>query len=171
MRRYLFIIIIICSILYVYPQSIDMNVKSYMSYFHNHETNYITELTLTNLSSDTLIVWIVDSLKKDNEQQNIYDYFFTKNGDVSLSEIIYDGNVSDVSINIGTTFIKELPPRSTFTIFFIDNCEQNDDYYNKFAKNNIVSVKKSTLTPFHFTSFPIWQQLLFQNDNIILSHR
>ena len=65
------------------------------------------------------------------------------------------------------TFIKELPSLSTFTIFFIDNCEQNDDYYEKFAKNNIVSVKKSTLSSFHFTSFPIWQQLLFQM--IILS--
>lgn len=170
MRRYLLIVIIIWNILTVYSQSIDMNVKSYMSYFHNLEPNCITELTITNLSTDTLIVWIVDSLKKDSEQQNINDYFFTRKGDVSLSEIVYDGNVSDITIDIGMTFIKELPSLSTFTIFFIDNCEQHDDYYEKFAKNNIVSVKKSSLSSFHFTSFAIWQQLLFQNDSIMLSY-
>ena len=170
MKRYLLIVIIVWNILTVYSQSIDMNVKSYMPYFHNLGPNCITELTITNLSSDTLIVWIVDSLKKDSEQQNIYDYFFTRKGNVSLSEIIYDGNVSDITIDIGMTFIKVLPSLSTFTIFFIDNCEQHDDYYEKFAKNNIVSVKKSSLSSFHFTSFPIWQQLLFQNDSIILSY-
>ena len=146
-------------------------MKTYSSYFYDNEECYITELTMTNSLPDTLVIWIVDSLKKDDEMLNIFDYFFVaRKWDVSLSEIIYDGNVSHIAIVVGSSFIKEMPPETSFTVFFRDSIPHNEEYYAQFAKNNIVSVKKSSLRPFDFTTFPIWeQQLLYKYDVLIIS--
>lgn len=171
MRPLIFLFLMIVSVSKLNAQSVDMNIKLYTSYYYNNDRYNIRELTLTNLSIDTLIVWITDSVKNHNETQSIYDYFFKQKGDMSLSNIIYDGNVSEVLTVIGDTFIKEIPPDNAFTIFFIDSCNKNDDYYLEFVKNKIVSIKKSSLRPFNFTNFPIWHQLLFRNDTIILSNK
>ena len=171
MRRYILVFTIIFYLQGANSQSLEMNMKSYSSYYYNNEECYITELTMTNSSPDTLVIWIVDSLKKDDEMQNILDYFFVaRTWNVTLSEIIYDGNVSRIATIVGSSFIKELPPETSFTIFFKDSIPQDEECYSQFAKNNIVSVKRSSLRPFGFTTFPIWQQfLLYKYDNIIIS--
>ena len=173
MRRYILIFAIIWYVQGANSQSLEMNIKSYSSYYYNNEDCYITELTMTNSSPDTLVIWIVDSLKKDDEMQNILDYFFVaRTWNVTLSNIIYDGNVSRIATVVGSSFIKELPPETSFTIFFKDSIPHDEECYSQFAKNNIVSVKRSSLSPFSFTTFPIWQQqLLYKYDNIILTSR
>ena len=152
-------------------QSLEINIESYMSYYFKDAEQHVTELSMTNTSSDTLVVWIVDSLKKDDEMQNILDYFFVARAwNVTLSDIFYDGNVSRIAIVVGSSFIKELPPETSFTIFFTDSIPREKEYYAQFAKNRIVSVKRNTLRPFAFTTNPIWQQqLLYKNDSIILT--
>ena len=170
MRRYILVFTIIFYLQGANSQSLEMNMKSYSSYYYNNEECYITELAMTNSSPDTLVIWIVDSLKKDDEMQNILDYFFVARAwNVTLSDIIYDGNVSRIAIVVGSSFIKELPPETSFTIFFIDSIPREEEYYAQFAKDKIVSVKRSSLIPFAFTTNPIWQQqLLYKNDSIIL---
>ena len=159
---------VVMNFLDVNSQSLSTDLNPYKLYNYKNENYYVTELNLTNLSSDTLIVWFVDSLKKNEDTQNIYDYFFMSRGDMTLSNIIYDGNVSQIRIEIGQTFIKELLPYASFTIFFMASNPINSDYYVQFAKNNIVSVKESLLRAWNFTSSITWQQLLYENDNIIL---
>ena len=170
MRRYILVFTIIFYLQGANSQSLEMNMKSYSSYYYNNEECYITELAMTNSSPDTLVIWIVDSLKKDDEMQNILDYFFVARAwNVTLSDIIYDGNVSRIAIVVGSSFIKELPPETSFTIFFTDSIPREEEYYAQFAKNRIVAVKRSSLRPFAFTTNPIWQQqLLYKNDSIIL---
>ena len=173
MKRFVLFLAIAWSIFEASSQSLEMNIESYMSYYYKHADQHVTELSMTNTSSDTLVIWIVDSLKKDDEMQNILDYFFVaRTWNVTLSDIIYDGNVSRIATVVGSSFIKELPPETSFTIFFKDSIPQDEKCYLQFAKNNIVSVRRSSLSPFAFTSFPIWQQqLLYKYDNIILSSR
>lgn len=170
MKRFVLFLAIAWSIFEASSQSLEMNIESYMSYYYKHADQHVTELSMTNTSSDTLVIWIVDSLKKDDEMQNILDYFFVAQAwNVTLSDIIYDGNVSRIAIVVGSSFIKELPPETSFTIFFIDSIPREEEYYAQFAKDKIVSVKRSSLIPFAFTTNPIWQQqLLYKNDSIIL---
>lgn len=168
MKRFFFLFLVLLSMFKINAQTLSVNLRPYTSYFYKQDKYFIKELTITNISPDTLIVWFSDSLKKDNELQNINDYFFKYVGDMSLSGLIYDGNVAEIAIDIGCTFLKELPPANTFTILFGDTCKKNDNYYSHFASNRIVSVRKDSLLPFHFTDTPTWHQLLFNSNTIVL---
>lgn len=168
MKRVIFLFINTLSMLNVFAQTLSVSLHSHTPYYYEQDKYLVKELSITNISSDTLIIWIVDSLKKENELQNIKNYFFKNVGDMSLSSLIYDGNVSEVSIDVGCSFIKELPPANTFTIFFIDTCIKHDDYYSRFADNRIVFVKKNSLRTFHFCDNPIWHRILYNDNTIIL---
>lgn len=170
MKKIFLSLIIIWSVLGVNSQPLSMKIKPYMSYCDKNNNYCVTELNLTNASSDTLIVWFVDSLKKDDDMQNIFDYFFTLRGDVTLANIIYDGSVSSVKVEIGRTFIKELLPNACFSIVFIGHNPQKDKYCEQFFRNNIVSVSKKALSSFNFTESPTWRLCLYNNDTIFLTY-
>lgn len=74
----------------------------------------------TNTSDGAFVLWIekdnVDSL---STQGKIKKHVFTRNGDWSLMELIWDGSVASFTPGVFESFMKVIKPKEQFTVSII----------------------------------------------------
>lgn len=103
---------------------------------HSQNNNLLVERNINEYSVDTLysqidffysntsdsvyVLWIekdyVDSL---SNKEKIKNHFFTRKGDWSLMELIWDGNVGSLTPGLFDSFMKVIKPKEQFIVSFI----------------------------------------------------
>jgi hypothetical protein len=97
-------------------------------------------LIYSNISDNTLIIWIdksyIDTLPNTRK---IKDHFFTKKGDWSLMQLIWDGNVESYVPGLFDSFIKVVRPKELFTVSILKIGKISSDMAKDYEKHvNIV---------------------------------
>lgn len=175
MRRLIFTFYILLWTSILHSQSFTMQIEDCFSYYHHGNKIFLTTCNLRNLTQDTLVMWISDSVCQENDDiKNINEYFFHLNegGLTTLSQMIYDSNVSEITVEVGSTFIKELLPKTSFMFVFLDTIKHEETYYLEYLFQHVVAVKKNLLMQrkYNYPSFPTWQLLIFKKDYIVLGN-
>lgn len=115
----------------------SLKLNEYIGINDNH-VEYIT-IEYTNDNKNDVLVWVDFS---QNEDRN---YFFrNRQGDFSLSDLIYERLITDKSMKVGVTFLKILKPSEKLRFHILDsnhfqNNEINVEQFKKCVKSDLLS--------------------------------
>lgn len=113
----LFFVLFACH-LFAYSQ-ISIVIDS-VTYFDNLNQRYdLTTITINNEDTNSIILWIADSIGNKNVNEDYYQYFFKSNEDFSLNSLMTEQISTEIFPTVGTTFYKKLSPHNTFSIIFL----------------------------------------------------
>ncbi|PRY99936.1 hypothetical protein BY457_1076 [Marinilabilia salmonicolor] len=103
------------------------------------------DLHYLNSSDSVLVLWIekeyVDSL---SNSQKIKNHFFTRKGDSSLMQMIWDGNVECFVPGLFDNFMKIIKPKDRFTVSILKTGKVNSELIRSIEKH-IVIVKANDI--------------------------
>ena len=150
--------------------SILPEIKTF-SYWINNQERCFLELKIQNHTQDSLLLWVADNdiLGKSSEKR-IGEFFFeskTKNG-WTLSEMIYDGNSTQIPIVIGETFLTEIGEGEEFKIIIIDASEIDETAVWDFYKHYVSVISLQEIKRFGFEEMMNWKGLLYKSNYIFL---
>lgn len=106
---------------------VDTVSYSYFNGITRHK-QIIDKYKITNNSNEEYLTWV--SLVPINNKSNtelIRDFFKVRKGDFNYIEIMYE-EFFNMSIDIGYTFIKQIPPNETFS-YFIAKTDSKSTFY------------------------------------------
>lgn len=110
------IIISFCSFSQESSLVVDRNVSEYSVDTLYSQIDYC----YSNNSDSTYILWIEkENVNSLSNMEKIRKHFFTQNGDFSLMQLIWDGNVSSFIPGLFDSFFKILKPGDQFTVSYI----------------------------------------------------
>ncbi len=145
MKKIGLILLGLISILNSYSQhkslQIDRNIsKYYVDTIYNQ-----IDFHYSNISDSALVLWIekdnVDSL---SDTKKIKNHFFTVNGDWSLMQLIWDGNVANFVPGLFDSFMKIIKPKEQFTVSILKKGKISPDLISSLEKH-IVIVKAADI--------------------------
>jgi len=97
------------------------------------------DLYYSNSSDSALVLWIekgnVDSL---SNPQKIKYHFFTRKGDWSLMQMIWDGNVESFVPGLFDSFMKVVKPKEKFTVSILKKGKISPAMLNSFEKHVVI---------------------------------
>jgi hypothetical protein len=141
MKRLGLILLGLISTLSSYSQKEFVTIERNISEYYV-DTLYIQiDFHYSSLSDSALVLWIekdnVDSL---SDAKRIRKHFFTRKGDWSLMQIIWDGNVSSFVPGLFDSFIKIIKPSEEFTVSILQKgeVENNTDLINSLERHIVI---------------------------------
>ena len=97
------------------------------------------DLHYSNLSDSTLVLWIekynVDSI---SDSKKIKNHFFTRKGDWSLMQMIWDGNVASFVPGLFDSFMKVVKPKAHFTVSVLKKGKISSDLISSLEKHIVI---------------------------------
>ncbi len=97
------------------------------------------DLKYTNSSDSALVLWIekynVDSI---SDFKKIKNHFFTRKGDWSLIQMIWDGNFSSFVPGLFDSFMKVVKPKDQFTISILKKGKISSDEISSLEKHIVI---------------------------------
>ena len=97
------------------------------------------DLKYSNSSDSVLVLWIekynVDSI---SDSKKIKNHFFTRKGDWSLMQMIWDGNVESFVPGLFDSFMKVIKPKEKFTVSILKKGKLNSDVINSLEKHIVI---------------------------------
>ncbi len=139
---------------------IDTVSYSYFNGITGHK-QIIDNYKITNNSNEEYFTWV--SLVPVNNKSNIElirDFFKIRKGDFNYVEIMYE-EFTNMSSDIGYTFIKKISPNETFS-YFIAKTNSSSTFY----KDRIVIIKKNEVE--QFLKLQVVERYFFQLSSIFL---
>lgn len=150
MKRVFFAIAVMTTLLSVKAQEdVEITIR-YISYYETeNQLQHLTTLDLYNSGTDTLCLWIEDSLKGTMPIENLMmKYFYGPSYYQSLGSWMNASNVSFSECKIGSTFFKMLNPNESFSFVFIGN-QDNTEYAQQFADKHLMIYSAKPLLPYN----------------------
>lgn len=93
----------------------------------------------SNTSDSVLVLWIekenVDSL---SNSQKIKKYFYTRKGDWSLMQMIWDGNFTSFVPGLFDSFMKVIKPKQQFKVTILKKGKVNSDLISSIEKHIVI---------------------------------
>ena len=97
------------------------------------------DLHYSNLSDSTLVLWIekynVDSI---SDSKKIKNHFFTRKGDWSLMQMIWDGDVASFVPGLFDSFMKVVKPKAHFTVSVLKKGKISSDLIISLEKHIVI---------------------------------
>jgi hypothetical protein len=130
-----------------YSQGNLLHVERNVSEYFNDTLYSQIDFCYSNSSDRAYILWIekdnVDSL---SNLKKIRKYFFTKKGDWSLMQMIWDGNVASFVPGLFDSFMKVIKPKEQFLVSILKKgIVAKDSDMIKFIEKHIVIVEASEI--------------------------
>jgi len=142
MKRIVIVILGMLLILNSYSQENLLQIERKISEFSVDTTLYSQiDFCYSNTSDNTCILWIerdnVDSL---SNYKRIKKHFHNTKGDMSLIQMIWDGNVGSYTPGLFETFMKIIKPGEKFIVSIINKgkISANTDFINSIGKQVII---------------------------------
>jgi hypothetical protein len=147
MKRLGLIMLGLISTLSSYSQNELLTIERNVSEYYVDTLYMQIDFHYSSISDRALVLWIekdnVDSL---SDSKRIRKHFFTRKGDWSLMQLIWDGNVSSFVPGLFDSFIKIIKPNEKFTVSILQKGEVENkiDFINSLEKH-IVIVKAADI--------------------------
>jgi hypothetical protein len=97
------------------------------------------DLRYSNSSDSALVLWIekynVDSI---SDSKKIKNHFFTRKGDWSLMQMIWDGNVASFVPGLFDSFMKVVKPKDQFTVSILKKGKISSDVISSLEKHIVI---------------------------------
>jgi hypothetical protein len=168
MKRLGLVVLGLISTLSLYSQKELVKIDSRVSEYYVDTLYSQIDFHYANISDGALILWIekdnVDSL---SDSQRIRKHFFTKKGDWSLMQILWDGNVASFVPGLFDSFIKIIKPDEKFTVSILQpgSISNDTDLINSLARH-IVVIKASDIKGLQIDSSI--DMFIFKPENVII---
>ena len=125
-----------------YSQINTIQVERNISEYYIDSTVYSqVDFYYSNNTDITYVLWIekdnVDSL---NNSQKIKKHFYTRKGDMSLIQLIWDGNVASFVPGLFDSFMKVIRPDERFNVTIINEgkVEQGSDEIRSLERHIVI---------------------------------
>ena len=147
MKRLELVLLVLILTLSLYSQKEFVKIDSRVSEYYVDTLYSQIDFRYSNISDGALVLWIekdnVDSL---SDSKRIRKHFFTRKGDWSLMQILWDGNVASFVPGLFDSFIKIINPDEIFTVSILQEGSvlNNTDLINSLARH-IVIVKAADI--------------------------
>ncbi len=130
-----------------YSQGNILQVERNVSEYFNDTLYSQIDFCYSNTSDRAYVLWIekdnVDSL---SNLKKIRKHFFTKKGDWSLMQMIWDGNVASFVPNLFDSFMKVIKPKEQFIVSILKKGKvARDSDMIKSIEKHIVTVEASEI--------------------------
>lgn len=123
------------------PQDKLWRIDKELTEFYTDTLYNQLDLKYSNSSDIALVLWIekynVDSI---SDSKKIKNHFFTRKGDWSLMQMIWDGNFANFVPGLFDSFMKVVKPKDQFTISILKKGKISLDEIS-FLEKHIVIVK------------------------------
>jgi hypothetical protein len=117
--------------------TIERNVNEYYV-----DTLYTQiDINYSSISDSALVLWIEkDNIDSLSDSKLIRKHFFTRKGDWSLMQMIWDGNVASFVPGLFDSFIKIIMPNEKFTVSILQKgkVENNTDLINSLERHIMI---------------------------------
>lgn len=150
MKRIFFAMALMMSLLFANAQeNVGITIQHTSYYEKENQLQHLTTLELYNSGTDTLCIWIEDSLKGTLPIEKLMTiYFYGPTYYESLAACMNDCNVSFSTCRIGNSFFKMLNPDESFSFAFISS-QDNTEYVRQFIDRNLMICSTNPLLPYN----------------------
>lgn len=139
MKRILLIFLGLTFSLISYSQDNLWRIDKEVSEYYTDTLYSQLDLRYSNSSDSALVLWIekfnVDSISDSKKIQN---HFFTRKGDWSLIQMIWDGNVESFVPGLFDSFMKVVKPKEQFTVSILKKGKISSDVISSLEKHIVI---------------------------------
>lgn len=137
--RSILIILGLTYTLFSYSQDGLLKIDRSLSEYYADTLYSQIDFLYSNSSDSTLVLWIekrnVDSL---SNTQKIKNHFFTRKGDGSLMQMIWDGNVASFVPGLFDSFIKVIMPNEQFRVSILRKGKTRPEMISSLEKHIVI---------------------------------
>jgi hypothetical protein len=141
MKRIVLFLFGLISTLSSYSQNKFLQLERNVSEYYVDTLYSQIDFHYSNTSDSTLVLWIEkDNIDSFSIDLKIKNHFFTRKGDASLMQIIWDGNVSSFVPGLFDSFMKVIKPQEQFTvtILYTGKVDINTDSISSLEKHIVI---------------------------------
>lgn len=139
------IVLIIFGTLLVFisqSQNKNLRVERNISEFYVDTLYSQIDYCYSNVSDSVYVLWIEkDNIDSLSNLLKIKNHFFTRKGDWSFMEMIWDGNVASFTPGLFDSFMKVIKPKEQFIVSFIKKGKAVTNYENRISIVNANEIR------------------------------